>query len=88
MNWRRCPDIKTTLLPDGYVALSTENTDWIHILNPIGALVWELSDGDLSTDEIITQIENLIQPPDRAALKGEIDQFAKELLENGLLNEK
>jgi hypothetical protein len=85
MNWQRNPDIKTTVLPDGFVALSTEKTDWVHVLNPIGALVWELSDGKLSKDEIVTQIKEIIQSSHVDGLQNEIEVFAGELLAAGAL---
>ena len=88
MNWQRNPHIKTTLLPDGYAALTSDQVDWVHVLNPVGALVWELSDGNLSTAEIIAQIEKLIQSTDKDALRVEVDQFAQELLKAGVLHQK
>jgi hypothetical protein len=86
MNWQRNPEVKTTILPDGHVALSTEKTEWVHILNPVGALVWELSDGALSTEEIITQISELIQSTDRTALEKDVQHFTKELIDAGVLS--
>ncbi len=86
MNWQRNPDIQATILPDGFVALSTGKTEWVHILNPVGALVWELADGELSAEQMIAQIQELIQSKDQIALRNDIDQFTKELAAQGLLS--
>jgi hypothetical protein len=85
MKWQRKSDIKTTMLPDGHIALSSDKVDWVHVLNPVGALVWELSDGNTTSDEIFCQIQELIPSGDKIVLKEDIDQFTKELVDAGVL---
>ncbi len=85
MKPRRNPDVKSTLLPDGYVVLVSSQTDWAHTLTPAGALVWELCDGRHSTDEIAGEIAGMLPAPVRAPDKAEIDTLVSELLDLGLL---
>jgi hypothetical protein len=83
MNWQRKADIKIQLLPDGHGVLSSDKTDWVHIVNPVGVLVWELADGKLSTEEIIGQIREVTDLSNH----GEIEQFCQELIAAGLLEQ-
>lgn len=85
MNWQRKSDVKITLLPDGHGVLSSDNNDWVHIVNPVGTLVWELADGKLTREEIISQIQETVQPSDLNKFHEEIEQFCQELLAGGLL---
>jgi hypothetical protein len=85
MNWQRKSDVKITLLPDGLGVLTSEKNDWVHIVNPVGVLVWELADGKLSTEEIIAQILEATQTPDQSNLKLEIEQFCQDLVGAGVL---
>ena len=87
MNWQRHPDINTKVLPDGYVVLSSSKTDWVNVLNPTGALVWELSDGELNIEEIVDQIQELLQRSDRTELLNQVDTLIKELAKVGLVSE-
>jgi hypothetical protein len=88
MNWQRKADVKMTLLPDGHGVLSSESNDWVHIVNPVGALVWELSDGKLSRQEIIARIAETLQPIDQNKFHEEIERFLQELIAGGLLETK
>jgi hypothetical protein len=81
---KRNPDINCQLLPDGNAVLFSSKSNWAHIINPVGAMVWEFCDGELSENEIMTQISELVQT-DANSLKQEVVAFTKQLLESGLL---
>lgn len=82
---RRNPDVKTTLLPDGYVVLFSTKTDWAHTLNPTGALVWEFCDGQHSVDELVSEVAGLLAGSDRKLLRTEVELLLQELLAAGLV---
>lgn len=85
MNPRRNPEVKTTLLPDGYVVLFSTKTDWAHTLNPLGALVWEFCDGEHSVADIITELKELVCDLPEDGLSDQVNTFVTELLAGGLL---
>jgi hypothetical protein len=85
MHPKRNPDVKTTLLPDGYVVLFSIKTDWAHTLNPTGALVWEFCDGQHSVDELVSEVEGLLAGSDRKRLTTEVESLLQELLAAGLV---
>lgn len=60
MHPKRAQDIESRLLPDGYLALVSTQTDWAYTLNPPGALVWEFCDGELSADEIADRAAKIL----------------------------
>lgn len=48
--------VKTSILPDGFVALHDLDRDLACTLSPIGAIVWELCDGTHSVDSIVSEV--------------------------------
>jgi hypothetical protein len=85
MHPRRNPDVKSSLLPDGYVVLSCSKTDWAHTINPVGALVWEFCDGEHSLEQIAGEISGIIPGDQLPDLDQQISLFVDELLVSGLL---
>ncbi|HEY9868319.1 MAG TPA: PqqD family protein [Candidatus Obscuribacterales bacterium] len=85
MHPKRNPDVKTTLLPDGYVVLFSTKTDWAHTLNPTGALVWEFCDGQHSVDELVSAVAGLLAGSDPERLRTEVESLLQELLAAGLV---
>ena len=82
---KRNPEIKSQLLPDGHLVLFNEKTQWAHILNPAGALFWELCDGCCSQDEAIAMIQEILADNTPKELPQEIYNHTKELVDAGLL---
>lgn len=82
---KRASNSKTTLLPDGYIAIFCGSTDRALTLPPVGALVWEFSDGELSTQEIVTEVAKLIEAEETAELRKQIQDLTNELESNGFL---
>ncbi len=85
MMLKRNPEIKSQLLPDGHLVLFDEKTQWAHILNPTGAIFWELCDGSCSQDEAIALIQDILAGNTPEELPQEIYNHAKELVDAGLL---
>jgi hypothetical protein len=83
----RNPDVKTTLLPDGFVVLFSTKTEWAHTLNPIGAIVWEYCDGCHSVDEIVAEVRQILEEKEEVQLSQVVRTFVEELLNSGLLVE-
>lgn len=81
----RNPDVKTTLLPDGYVVLFSTKTEWAHTLSPVGALVWEFCDGEHAVEEITSELSGLISDVEKEVLSDQVQSFVNELLKSGLL---
>lgn len=85
MHPRRNPDVKSTLLPDGYLVVSSCKTDWAHTLNPVGALVWEFCDGEHDVDQIIAEVSGLLPAGQPENLDEQVSKFVDELTASGLL---
>jgi predicted TPR repeat methyltransferase len=77
------PALLLSPVEDGYVAYDAKR-DWLHQLNPIAALLAELSDGTRSPEEIRALVAPLL-PPDQAAT---IDQWFENGKKVGLLTEE
>lgn len=73
---------KTRLLPDGHVAILNENNLWAHVLTPLGALVWELCDGQVDVDELVRSLAASI---DRRVDATEVQALIDELLSMDLI---
>ncbi|MGH7192251.1 MAG: PqqD family protein [Candidatus Saccharimonadales bacterium] len=73
------------MLPDGYIVLFNTKTEWVHTLNPCGALVWEFCDGSHLPDEIAAEIAALTGCANPAALQTEITVLINTLIEQGML---
>lgn len=85
MHPRRNPDVKSTLLPDGYLVVSSCKTDWAHTLNPVGALVWEFCDGSHDVSQIVAEVVDLLPSGQLENLEEQVSKFVSELTASGLL---
>jgi len=77
------PALLLSPVEDGYVAYDAKR-DWLHQLNPIAALLAELSDGNRSPEEIRALVAPLL-PDDQAAT---IDQWFENGKKVGLLTDE
>lgn len=81
---RRHPHVNATILPDGHVALHLKN-DWIYVLTPLGAIVWEFSDGEHGADEIVDEIAEIVEIKPSPELRQQIVELIDELKNVSLL---
>jgi hypothetical protein len=79
---QRNPEFISQLLPDGYVLLYSERTNWTHTLTPLGGLVWEFCDGKDRAIEIAGTISSVSQVPVKEA---DVVQLISEFQSKGLL---
>lgn len=86
MRPKRNNEVETRILPDGYVVLFNTKNNWAHTLTPLGALTWELCDGQVSIDEIVDRIVELVgsETVDRK-LKEQITTLVDQLSELDLV---
>ena len=82
--YKRHPDIKADILPDGYVLLQMPKTDWVYTLTPLGGIVWEFCDGNNALDDIFRQITELEHVKSTADLKQQIADLLQEFQKSGL----
>jgi|AGTN01.2.fsa_nt_gi hypothetical protein len=82
---KRTSNSKTSLLPDGYIAIFCGSTDRALTLPPVGALVWEFCDGELSTQDIVGEVAKLIGSEATPELRRQIQDLTNELEKNGFL---
>lgn len=84
---QRGQNVRSTLLPDGYVVLHDIKTDWAHVLTPLGALTWEFCDGEHSAGDIAQEICRLVDDSsNKSELLPQIEQLVAELRSAGLLS--
>ena len=53
---RRHPAAGFVIEPDGQATIVLPDGGWIKVLNEVGARVWDLLDGEQSTEEIIDRV--------------------------------
>ncbi len=80
---KRNSEFSARLLPDGYVLIHSESSEWVHTLTPLGGLVWEFCDGDKTAEEIASLICSAAQVP---ANEEEVLHLVKDFEEKGLLS--
>jgi hypothetical protein len=82
-----CPrgrsEVEMHLLPDNSCLLFDPTTDEAHVLNVVGALVWDYCDGTLSRDEIATEVSSLT--PQFPGVHQEVLDLLEEFERRGLL---
>lgn len=83
--FKRASNAKTTILPDGYVAIFCAPLDNAFTLPPAGALAWEFFDGELSAQEVVTEVAKAIGTSDTAELQKQIFELTSELEKSGFL---
>jgi hypothetical protein len=82
---RRASNAKTTVLPDGYVAIFCAPLDNAFTLPPVGALAWEFFDGELSAQEVVAEVAKAIGANETAELHKQILELTRTLEESGFL---
>jgi Coenzyme PQQ synthesis protein D (PqqD) len=82
---KRASNAKTTVLPDGYVALFCAPSKNAFTLPPVGALAWEFFDGGLSAQEVATEVAKALGTEETADLRKQILKLSSELERNGFL---
>jgi len=85
--FKRASKLKTRILPDGCVAVFSSPRDPDCTLPPIGALAWELFDGEHSTEDVVTEVAKLIGCEETSELRQQILDLANELRHNGFLED-
>jgi len=83
-NLLRHPHVKATILPDGHVALHLKN-DWVYVLTPLGALVWEFADGEHSVDDMFDEISVIKEIQVSSELRQQIEELVGQLRDASLL---
>lgn len=78
----RKAEFNARLLPDGYVLIHSENSDWVYTLSPLGGLVWEFCDGVNTTQEITDLV---CSQTELETKQEDIVTLLKDLEEKGLL---
>lgn len=67
---------------EGYVIYEEEN-DRVHYLNPVAALIYELCDGDNSTESIMDLVQQSFSLPDKPV--AEVTKALEQMKDEGLL---
>ncbi len=74
---RQQPEVETHVLPDGTCLLFDNRTEMGHVLNAIGALVWDYCDGTLTVDQIAGEIAGLL--PEQPLVRDDVARLIAEL---------
>jgi hypothetical protein len=82
----RATDQKTTILPDGYIAVFSTTSNHAFTLPPMAALAWEFMDGEHSEEEIVQSVSQVLgSEVSLSELREQISQLVKELAEANFL---
>ncbi len=84
---KRVSKLKTTILPDGYVAIFAGPADRAYTLPPLAALAWEFFDGEHSTEEIVTEVAKVVGTEETKELHDQIMDLSNELRKSGFLED-
>jgi hypothetical protein len=84
-NLKRASAVKTTVLPDGYVALFSAPTDYAYTIPPAGAVAWEFFDGDTPIEDVIEEAAQALGVENSSDFSQQILNLAVELQKNGFL---
>ena len=79
----RLPDVELTKVDEESI-LYDSNTGLIHMLNPTGAVIWELLDGNHSLEDIARRVQKEFEIDFETALR-DTQEFVNILREKGLL---
>jgi hypothetical protein len=74
---RQHPEVETYVLPDGSCLLFDNRTEMGHVLNGMGALVWDYCDGSSTLEEIAGEVAGLL--PDAHDIEDQIAQLVAKL---------
>ena len=81
---QRCPTVVSRLL-DGEAVLVHPVQGKVRVLNPVGARVWELADGQRTLGDIVEAIATEFQV-DVARVETEVPVFCEDLAQRGVLS--
>lgn len=88
MDWipERANELISSEMQDGTVIVSPADGH-LSVVNPVGAFVWDLIDGQRSTDFIVDQVvQNFEVSP--AVARADVLSFLDQLAERGLVTKK
>ena len=68
-----------------YITYLNPKTNSISILNPVGATIFTLSDGNHSIEEIIDEIYKEFEVPSREIVKGDVEDFLYFMSKDGMI---
>lgn len=68
-----------------YITYQNPQTGAICILNPVGASIFNYSDGSITVDEIITKMMEEYDVPSRDYLKNDVTSFITEFSKMGII---
>ncbi len=70
---------------DGQAVIMTLEDNTLHTLNEIGSMIWELSDGVRSIEDMAAIIHDEHKMVDYEKIRTDCQAFVKELLSKGML---
>lgn len=79
---KRAGELEVFPADEGYVIYEEEN-DRIHYLNPVAALIYELCNGENSTESIMEQVQQVFGLMDAPA--AEVTKALEQMKDEGLL---
>ena len=83
VNPRQRPEIEMEVLPDGSALLFDPRDDRGHVLTALGALVWDMCDGELADEAIVAECNALI--PQVSTIAEAVRTFLEEFHQLDLL---
>ena len=78
-------DVRVRELPNGEAALMTPDDQVLILLNPLGAVVWELCDGQRALDEIVATLATQFTGVSVAKVTEDVARLVAELQRLGVL---
>jgi len=70
---------------DQYITYLNPKTNNISILNPVGAKIFTLSDGNHSIEDIIEEIYREFEVPSREIVRGDVEDFLNFMSKDGMI---
>ena len=74
----RNSNIKTNILPDGYVLVQLSQSDWVYVLTPLAGIAWEFCDGENTLEDIIRNVVQIHPAQKKDDLAKEIASLLEE----------
>lgn len=81
----RNPDVVHSRLAEGEVVLLHLESGEYHELNPTGAVIWDLLDGERTASEIAAELQQRVDDPPQD-LDGVVEHYLDELRRRDLLD--
>lgn len=70
---------------EGELLLLDKRTDRLHRLDPLGTVIWNVLDGEVTVDELVADLADVFQAP-RGDVRADLDNFVAALRAVGLLD--